>query len=352
MKPLLKYPGGKGAELKYLEPLFPEFNTFVEPFLGGGAAYWRAEANEYVVNDISRELINIYKYAQQQDDLFIRYLKDIAMIWENKIILTPYFLGFLTGTNGVRYSSKDYANIFIGINHLPVDLEKFSAFADKSLTLKINSLYKVSLRQEISNFEENAAGVSGASVYLYLRSIYNSITLEKDPHLKTAIYFFLREYSYSSMFRYNSKGEFNVPFGGNTYSKKKFSDRVIQVMNKNVVDKLSKTNIMNGDFTASLLDREESFIFVDPPYDSEFSSYNKNSFELTDQVRLKEALGSIKKSKWMLVIKSTEFINELYESDKFYKSQFDKSYSVNFHNRNNKNVQHLVVTNYEPDSER
>ncbi|MCJ0583955.1 DNA adenine methylase, partial [Enterococcus cecorum] len=40
LKPLFKYPGGKSSEYKHLRELFPKFNTYVEPFLGGGAVYW------------------------------------------------------------------------------------------------------------------------------------------------------------------------------------------------------------------------------------------------------------------------------------------------------------------------
>lgn len=36
-KPLFKYPGGKGSEYKYLKKMFPKFNTYVEPFLGGSS---------------------------------------------------------------------------------------------------------------------------------------------------------------------------------------------------------------------------------------------------------------------------------------------------------------------------
>ncbi|MCJ0588760.1 DNA adenine methylase, partial [Enterococcus cecorum] len=39
LKPLFKYPGGKSSEYKHLRELFPKFNTYVEPFLGGGAVY-------------------------------------------------------------------------------------------------------------------------------------------------------------------------------------------------------------------------------------------------------------------------------------------------------------------------
>ncbi|CIV96620.1 Site-specific DNA methylase [Streptococcus pneumoniae] len=48
-----------------------------------------------------------------------------------------------------------------------------------------------------------------------------------------------------------------------------------------------------------------------------------------------------------MVVKSTDFIEELYEHDNWYKFRFDKSYSVNFKNRNEQNVKHLVITNYQ-----
>lgn len=39
LKPLFKYPGGKSSEYQYIKEYFPTFNTYVEPFLGGGAVY-------------------------------------------------------------------------------------------------------------------------------------------------------------------------------------------------------------------------------------------------------------------------------------------------------------------------
>ncbi|WP_241208431.1 DNA adenine methylase [Streptococcus downei] len=84
MKPLFKYPGGKGSEYKYLRKLFPEFDTYVEPFLGGGAVYWATKADNWIINDYSQELISIYRYTQEQDELFLNYLEDIGRVWKNK----------------------------------------------------------------------------------------------------------------------------------------------------------------------------------------------------------------------------------------------------------------------------
>lgn len=46
MKPILKYPGGKAREIKYFSEYIPDFNTYYEPFLGGGAVYFYLDPNE------------------------------------------------------------------------------------------------------------------------------------------------------------------------------------------------------------------------------------------------------------------------------------------------------------------
>lgn len=91
---------------------------------------------------------------------------------------------------------------------------------------------------------------------------------------------------------------------------------------------------------------KNDFLFLDPPYDSEFSQYNKEQdFDKDEQIRLRDNLLKVH-CKFMIVIKETEFINDIY-SDKYFKiEKFDKKYMTNMRNRNNKDVQHLIITNY------
>ncbi len=51
LKPLFKYPGGKSSELKHLKKLLPDFDTYIEPFLGGGAVFWATKAKQWIIND-------------------------------------------------------------------------------------------------------------------------------------------------------------------------------------------------------------------------------------------------------------------------------------------------------------
>ena len=54
--------------------------------------------------------------------------------------------------------------------------------------------------------------------------------------------------------------------------------------------------------------KKNDFVFLDPPYDSEFSTYAKNEFTRKDQERLANYLINNCKAKWMMIIKNTDFI--------------------------------------------
>ena len=84
-----------------------------------------------------------------------------------------------------------------------------------------------------------------------------------------------------------------------------------------------------------------------------FRTYAKNEFNKDDQARLANYLIKECKANFMIVIKNTEYISSLYQAEnktangsKLYVTSFDKKYFVSFQDRNNKNAQHLLITNY------
>ena len=65
MKPIVKWPGGKDRELKYFSSYFPKRSRkFIDPFVGGGSIIAYAANNdlaeEYIFNDFSEDLYNLY----------------------------------------------------------------------------------------------------------------------------------------------------------------------------------------------------------------------------------------------------------------------------------------------------
>lgn len=83
-KPFLKWVGGKGKLLEQLIPLFPKkFNNFYEPFLGGGAVFFRLEHKSSYINDINTHLINLYIHIRDKLGVLIVALKDIEVEYKS-----------------------------------------------------------------------------------------------------------------------------------------------------------------------------------------------------------------------------------------------------------------------------
>lgn len=61
-KPFVKWAGGKRQIIDKLKKYVPdEFNTYYEPFVGGGALLFELSPKKAVINDSNKELMNVYK---------------------------------------------------------------------------------------------------------------------------------------------------------------------------------------------------------------------------------------------------------------------------------------------------
>lgn len=68
-RPVLKWAGGKTQLLPQLLEVMPlEYNKYLEPFLGGGALFFRLEPKDAVVGDANAELINLYECLAKAPD--------------------------------------------------------------------------------------------------------------------------------------------------------------------------------------------------------------------------------------------------------------------------------------------
>lgn len=78
MKPVIKWVGGKAQLLDKIKELLPEdYNTYYEPFFGGGAVLFGLIDKPAVVNDINPELINVYKQIRLNPEEVIEALGNI-----------------------------------------------------------------------------------------------------------------------------------------------------------------------------------------------------------------------------------------------------------------------------------
>lgn len=376
---IVKYPGGKDGELDILRNYFPlDFKNYYEPFVGGGSVYLNMCADSYYINDLSKDLINLYRCAASKDRYFHLTMKLINRTWQQ---LDIFSVQDTFMDDGFYATYIHYRDNFINENELDKKLSEYIEKERSELvkllppigkadeTFFINELYETlqkkfrrmkylnSNKNRISDddVKNNVLGCIKNAYYMYIRQLYNKTT-DRTDGVRAMLYLFIRDMCYSGMFRFNSKGEFNVPYGGITYNSKNYEATIKKFNDPNLIEKLSKTKICCGDWKDFLENdqpTENDFMFVDPPYDSEFSSYDGNSFEEKEQRVLADYLINECRCRFLLDIKYSELIKKLYSPGKKCRNgeflnvvMFDKKYSVSFMDRNDKEAAHVLIMNY------
>lgn len=352
MKTILKWPGGKEKELPVIRKYSPTYSgRFIEPFVGGGAVFFDTNTERCCINDKSTELINLYTCIKEENEDLIKYLQlEINefcslsnFVDEHTSEILDLYLSKITVDNLIKkyndfFSSLavEYSNIFI--KELKRNLS--------SKILRSAKLEKKNGTIPDSDRLDNIEAAIKSAYYMYIRYLQNHLS-ELSKGRQAAVFFFVREYCYSSMFRYNRKGEFNVPYGGISYNRKDFQKKVDYLLSDEIIAKLQSAEIYCEDFEdfMNILDlTADDYIFLDPPYDTDFSTYAQNEFGHKEHKRLCDCLKHTP-AKILLIIKNTNFIYDLYKDD-FNITSFDKKYMVSFMNRNYRDAKHLVVTNY------
>ena len=214
----LFYVGDKYKLMGQLVELFPKsINRFIEPFVGGGSVFLNTKANEYLVNDIDVNIINIHNTLRKFDintllDKLSQIIYNYGLSFSFKGITVPEsFKKKYVKTYYAKYNKKDY--------------EK--------------------LKNDYNNNQNNI-------LYLYILLIYG----------------------FNRIIRFNASGLFNLPVGNvdfntNVYNALKNYTEFMQInkisfKNKNYVDFLNEVEYREGDY-----------IYLDPPYLISNSEYNK-----------------------------------------------------------------------------
>ena len=258
INPLIKWSGGKGDEIKNFEKYFPkDFDTYIEPFIGGGSVFFHINPKKAVIADVHTELIDLYKSIKEG------HSKDIYDFMEEN------------DNNEETY-------------------------------------YKIRDKMKIENSLDNAKR-----------------------------FYYQRKTCFRGMLRYNKSGKFNIPFG--KYKKINYED----LNNKKYEELLKRTEIIKTSFeyVFEKYDNENNFMFLDPPYDSEFTDYGYCEFGRKEQEILAKCFKQTK-IKCLMIIGKTDFIKELYKD--YIVDEYDKKYRFKLYagrigdEINNK---HLIIKN-------
>ncbi len=237
MKPFLKWVGGKTQIIDEVIKHFPkEIENYHEPFLGGGSVLLALldsvkRGDIYVsgtvyASDINSNLIGLYRTIQSNPD---------ALIQEVRILVDEFS----------RCSGNE-------INRNPITIED--------------------------------AMTSSESYYYWVRSRFNSLSLEEKTMPKgSAMMVFLNKTCFRGMYREGPRG-FNVPFGNYKHPTILDEDHI-----RNVSHLIQNVVFTTQSFAESLNDvAQGDFVYLDPPYVPEsatsFVKYTADGFDMHMQL--------------------------------------------------------------------
>lgn len=179
------------------------------------------------------------------------------------------------------------------------------------------------------------------------RERFNSQAGNNENLTRASLFLYLNRHCYNGLFRVNSQGAFNVPFG--KYNNPGMPDqaKILEVSNA-----LQNAKILNLDFREALEGvAEGDFVYLDPPYfpissTSNFTDYSREKFGLSEQERLANTFRELdkKNAKVMLSNSAAPSIIDLYEG---YKLDFlGANRMINSNPTGRGKIKELIVTNF------
>ena len=298
-KPFLKWAGGKGQLLKQFEKYYPKelkegkITKYCEPFIGSGAVY-----------------CSILQKYDIQESIIIDINQELVLAYQ-------------TIKNDVEAL----------IQSLSILEEKYLS---KEKEERKNFFYKMREKFNSSLEEIDFDNFSDSWIERTMQTI------------------FLNKTCFNGLFRVNSKGGFNVPFGDYANPKICHDENL-----RNISKLLQNTTIMRGDFTVSrdFID-SQTFVYFDPPYrplnkTSSFTSYSKFEFTDEEQLKLASFFEEMDQKGAKMLLSNSDPKNENPE-DNFFEEAYNKyeiyrvkaSRAINSKASKRGKINELIIPNY------
>lgn len=187
--------------------------------------------------------------------------------------------------------------------------------------------------------------------YLNVRLADRDGRLEKMNLVERAARFiYLNKAGFNGLWRVNSKGQNNVPYGAH----KQVNVSVAAIRGDHDYLANHDVQILQGDYRDAVKDAgENDFVYFDPPYipvnqTAAFTSYTENGFGLTQQEELRDlALQLVSRgAKVMLSNAAVPLVDELYADPQFRIHHVQARRSVNSNGAKRGKVGEVIITTY------
>ena len=245
---------------------------------------------------------------------------------------------------------NNYIEPFVGGGAVYFHLFNSGYFTDDKKIVLIDSNDElINCYQVIKENVERLISMLLNSKFQNRKDIYYKIRDEnpQDQIERAARTIYLNKTCFNGLYRVNSKGKFNVPFG--RYKNPLLCDsKNLKAVN----EALKKVEILYNDFEISIeFVYKDDFIYLDPPYQpisktANFTSYTRYSFGQNEQIRLHEFYKTLDSMKCnvMLSNSDTPFIRDLYKDYRIEVVSAKRAISCKAEGRGK--INELVILNY------
>ena len=294
----LFYVGDKYKLLPEIKRYFPKkINRFIEPFTGGGSVFLNVKANEYLLNDIDTNVINLHKFLSKQAQNPEHFFQKIQNRIEEFGFSHSYRKDIVPQELKIQWKKTYYAKF----NKLPFQ--------------KLKDHYNNSQHKDMLD--------------LYLLLIFG----------------------FNRMLRFNSKGAYNLPVGNVDFNKNVQN----ALLNYFRIVKNRNIKFYNLDFTEFIQNidfQQDDFVYLDPPYLITFSEYNKLWNDKNEQILIDLLDNLHQKGVKFAISNVTHYKNKVNSlfldwSEKYYTQNIKSNY-ISYHDNSIKSFSEVLVCNYQP----
>ncbi|MBE2911719.1 Dam family site-specific DNA-(adenine-N6)-methyltransferase [Anoxybacillus flavithermus] len=245
-----------------------------------------------------------------------------------------------------------YYEPFLGAGAVLFDIQPKKAVINDVNTELINTY--IAIRDHVDELINDLKKHKNEKEYFYAIRDLDRKEEFKELSLveKASRIIYLNKTCFNGLFRVNSQGHFNVPFG-----KYKNPQIVNEIVLRAVHNYLNSNDItiLNVDFEKAVENAKKGdFIYFDPPYDpvsdtSSFTGYSLYGFDKDDQIRLRDLFVELDKRgcKVLLSNSATDFIKDLYKD--FHIEVVSANRNINANASRRGRIDEVLVMNYEPD---
>lgn len=256
----------------------------------------------------------------------------------------------------VKYTPKSYKKFvepFVGGGSVFMELQNNNTVINDFNSELINTYIVIRDNLDDLILELEKHKKNDSKEYFYkLREWDRDGTLEGKSEMERAARFiYLNKTCFNGLFRVNSQGQFNVPYGN--YKNPNIVNKEVLIADSKFLNK-SGIEIMNGDFEkAAKTAKKGDFVYFDPPYapfddTQNFVGYTLNGFNYKEQERLRDLFVELDKKGCFVMLSnsSSKIIHTLYSEYKDTTVIIGANRNINSKASGRGKVDEVLIMNY------